>query len=78
MTVDTRHLLNSACCDIPDMEVAASRAEEDARVRGGGMKCCCYQWGALDVQGCKKRVRVRRARVDVVKVERRARTGGEE
>lgn len=70
MAIDTRHLLNSARCDVPDMEVAASCAKEDARVRRGGMECCCCQRGALDVQRRKKRVRVGLVGVDVVKVER--------
>ena len=68
VTVYTRHLLHSAGRDVPDVEVAASRAEEDARVGRRRMECCGDQRGLLDVQGREKRVRVRRVGVDVVKV----------
>lgn len=78
MTVDTRHLLDGAGLEVPNMEVAASSGEEDAWVGRRWVEGGCREGRTLDVQGEEERVRCRWVRVDVVKLERAAGSGGEE
>lgn len=75
VAVDSRLLLDLARCNVPYMEVTSPCAQEDARVRGGWVECSGGERRTLDVERCKKRIRVRWIRVDVVQVQRRARAG---
>lgn len=77
VAVDSGYLLDGASSQIPDVEVAATGAEEDARVGRGRVECGCCERRTLHVKRCEERVRIKRGiGVNLVKVECRAGSGG--
>jgi hypothetical protein len=78
VAIYARHFLYRAGSKVPDMEVTPPGAQKYARIGGRGVESGHCKRRVLDVQRSENRIRVRRARLDVMKAECRAWAGGQQ
>lgn len=77
VAIDTCYLFHFPRLQVPDMKVPAAAREEDARA-GRWMECCCIKGRRAKVKSCEKRVGGRGYRRDMMEVQSRGGTGGEQ